>query len=60
MEMASHVAVAGGVITGPGTTSEPTEIRLDEGTYDVVCFIPAASDQQPHYEHGMHTTIEVG
>jgi hypothetical protein len=34
-------------------------LDLEAGTYEVVCFIPAAEDGQPHFAHGMHRTLEV-
>ena len=48
------------VIAAPGTTAEETPtITLTPGEYEVVCFIPAATDSRPHFEHGMHRTLVV-
>lgn len=55
-----HVELAGGTIAGPGGTSEPTMLHLTKGIYEVVCFVPATTDQRPHFEHGMHQTLTVG
>lgn len=59
-DMEAHVQSAGGAIVGPGATSEATTLELEEGTYEVVCFIPATTDGRPHFEHGMHQTLAVG
>lgn len=36
------------------------EVYLDPGRYGLICFIPDASDGQPHFVHGMmdHITVE--
>lgn len=60
VDIEAHVESAAFVIAGPGATSEQTTVELGAGTYEVVCFIPASSDQQPHFAHGMHATIQVG
>ncbi len=56
---ADHIVEGGGVLVGPGESAD-TVLELTEGTYEVVCFIPATSDSQPHFAHGMHRTLEVG
>jgi plastocyanin len=44
----------------PGASSpEPATIELEPGEYEVVCFIPTPTDGNPHFHHGMHTTITV-
>ena len=60
VDMGDHVVEAGSALVGPGATSEEATLVLEEGTYEVVCFIPDSGDQRPHYAHGMHRTIEVG
>jgi hypothetical protein len=60
VEMGAHVELAGGVLVTPGSTSDEKVLQLAEGSYEVVCFVPAAADQRPHFEHGMHRTITVG
>jgi uncharacterized cupredoxin-like copper-binding protein len=47
------------ILAGPGATSEPTAVELEPGTYEVVCFIPSTEDGLAHFEHGMHTQLEV-
>lgn len=59
VEMAAHVEEAGGAFVGPGDTSEESVLELEPGTYEVVCFVPSSVDQQPHFDHGMHRTLEV-
>jgi len=59
VEMKARVELAGGAIVVPGATSEETTLQLEPGTYEVVCFVPAATDQRPHFEHGMHRTLVV-
>lgn len=59
VEMAAHVEEAGGAFVGPGDTSEETVLTLEPGTYEVVCFVPSSVDQRPHFDHGMHRTLEV-
>lgn len=60
VDFAAHVELAGGTIVGASSTSEEIVLHLEEGTYEVVCFIPALADERPHFEHGMHRTLEVG
>ena len=55
----ARVELAGGAIVVPGATSEETTLQLEPGTYEVVCFVPAATDQRPHFDHGMHRTLVV-
>ena len=59
VEMKARVELAGGAIVVPGATSEETTLQLEPGTYEVVCFVPAATDQRPHFGHGMHRTLVV-
>lgn len=59
VEMKARVELAGGAIVVPGATSEETTLQLEPGTYEVVCFVPAATDQRPHFDHGMHRTLVV-
>ena len=59
VEMADHVEEAGGAFVGPGDTSEESVLDLEPGTYEVVCFVPSSVDQRPHFDHGMHRTLEV-
>ena len=59
VEMAAHVEEAGGAFVGPGDTSEESVLELEPGTYEVVCFVPSSVDQRPHFDHGMHRTLEV-
>ena len=48
------------VIAAPGTVAdEAPTITLTPGEYEVVCFIPAATDSRPHFQHGMHRTLVV-
>lgn len=35
-------------------------VRLDPGTYAVMCFIPDAKDGKPHFMHGMLKEFKVG
>jgi len=59
VETNTRVRMAGGAIVGPGSTSQETMLELEKGTYEVVCFVPAATDQLPHFDHGMHRTLVV-
>lgn len=34
-------------------------ITLTPGVYEVVCFLPAASDGTAHFQPGMHLTLTV-
>jgi plastocyanin len=44
----------------PGASAPaPAVIELEPGEYEVVCFIPTPTDGNPHFHHGMHTTITV-
>jgi len=58
--MKAKVEEAGMLISGPGTAADhEVTLELTPGEYEVVCFIPAASDTQPHFAHGMHRTLVV-
>ena len=37
----------------------PAEMTLEPGEWTLVCFLPAAFDEQPHFAHGMTKTITV-
>jgi hypothetical protein len=57
---AERVELAGLAFAEPGQPSpEPLVVELTPGEYEVVCFIPTPTDGQPHFAHGMHTTITV-
>ena len=34
-------------------------MTLEPGEWTLVCFLPAAFDEQPHFAHGMTKTITV-
>lgn len=58
--MKESVEMVGMLISGAGTpAAEEITITLTPGEYEVVCFIPAASDMQPHFAHGMHRKLVV-
>lgn len=58
--MEEVVEPVGMLISAPGTPAEEeVEITLTPGEYEVVCFVPAASDGRPHFDHGMHRTLTV-
>lgn len=53
------VDMVGTLISGPGLPADQElTVTLTPGEYEVVCFIPAA-DGRPHFERGMHRTLEV-
>ena len=57
---AERVELAGIAFAEPGRPApEPLAVALTPGEYEVVCFIPTPTDGQPHFSHGMHTTINV-
>jgi hypothetical protein len=35
-------------------------VRLEPGTYALICFIPDAKDGKPHFMHGMMKEFKVG
>jgi hypothetical protein len=54
------VDMAGTLVAGAGSAAaEPMTITLTPGEYEVVCFLPAASDGKAHFHHGMHRTLTV-
>lgn len=53
------VEQVGGTGAGPGKkAAQPVEAELTEGTYAMVCFIPAA-DKTPHFAKGMVASFAV-
>ena len=54
--LAGHYAFAAVTSARPG---EEIVVELEPGTYEVACFFPTPIDGRPHFEHGMHRTIEV-
>jgi hypothetical protein len=55
-----RVELAGIAFAEPGQPApEPLVVDLAPGEYEVVCFVPTPTDGQPHFAHGMHTTITV-
>lgn len=54
------VEMVGTLISGPGTPADhELTATFTPGEYEVVCFFPAMSDNQPHFNHGMHRKLVV-
>lgn len=50
----------GGVAPMEGGRHAFMNVRLDPGTYALICFIPDAKDGKPHFMHGMMKEFKVG
>jgi hypothetical protein len=54
-----HAELAGYLPEVPPGETLPTDVTLSPGEWTLVCFLPAAHDQQPHFAHGMTQTVTV-
>lgn len=50
----------GGVAPMEGGRHAFMNVRLDPGTYALICFVPDAKDGKPHFMHGMMKEFKVG
>ena len=50
----------GGVAPMEGGRHAFVNVRLEPGTYALICFIPDAKDGKPHFMHGMMKEFKVG
>lgn len=52
--------MVGTLLSGPGTAADhELTVTLTPGEYQVVCFVPATSDGEAHFKHGMHRILTV-